>query len=119
MGHFGVVKFSINNIKLPFRRQEWAYILSIYLEAGDGPVTLANAATTVTVNSNTLSVEGDIDEANAGSTLTKAGNGTLALNGPIRHTGGTTVSVGTLAIGGESGYGKLLFPHTPTVIMVR
>ena len=163
---------------------------------GDGPVTLANAATTVTVNSNTLSVEGDIDEANAGSTLTKAGNGTLALNGAIRHTGGTTVSAGTLAIGGEpgsplsvsvsdgatlrldpfvrlhektaieigegasvvlhnrvpqgirslvvngvrqepagtygaigsgathelecfSGYGKLFFPHTPTVIMVR
>ncbi len=68
---------------------------------GDGPVTLANAGTTVTVNANTLSVEGAIGETNEGSNLSKAGTGTLVLNGANTYTGTTTVSAGTLAIGGS------------------
>ena len=67
---------------------------------GNGPVTLANADTTVTVNANTLSVEGAVGETNAGSNLTKSGAGTLALNGSNTYKGTTTVSAGTLAIGG-------------------
>jgi len=68
------------------------------LSMGSGLVTLGQAATTVTVNSNTLTEGGII--TGAGDGLIKAGSyGTLDLIGASNYTGGTTVNAGTLIIG--------------------
>ena len=68
---------------------------------GNGPVTLAAASVTLTVTSNALIVGGPVGEAAAGSSFTKAGDGTLVLNGTNTYTGTTTVSKGTLTLGGN------------------
>ena len=64
------------------------------LNLGAGPVTL-NGNRTVTVASNNLTVGGPI--SGSGS-LTKAGLGTLILDGPNTYTGPTAVAAGTLAL---------------------
>ena len=67
------------------------------LNLGTGAVTL-NAARTVTVNAGTLTSGGAISGATFG--ITKAGAGTLALNGVIgTTTGGLAVNGGTLIVG--------------------
>ncbi len=62
------------------------------LDMGSGPVSL-NANVTLTTAASTLSLEGAISGAYG---LTKAGSGTLLLNGKSTYTGGTTVTAGTL-----------------------
>ncbi|MEI6037386.1 MAG: autotransporter-associated beta strand repeat-containing protein, partial [Planctomycetota bacterium] len=85
--------------------QTWStfgFIGSNPLNLGTGAVTLA-AALTATVNSNTLTAGGTI--AGAGFTITKAGTGTLVLNGNVNTTlGGVTVSAGQLTLGGSNSY---------------
>jgi autotransporter-associated beta strand protein len=71
------------------------------LNLGTGAVTL-NANPTVTVTANTLTVGGIISGAN---TLTKAGAGTLVLNGANNFTGGVTLTAGILDIGNATALG--------------
>jgi autotransporter-associated beta strand protein len=65
---------------------------------GTGAVTM-NASRQVTVNASTMTVGGVIGESASGFGLTKAGAGTLALNGANTFTGTTTVKAGTLLLG--------------------
>lgn len=70
------------------------------LNLGTGNVTLTGSRT-ITVTNNTLTLGGAISGATFG--VTKAGNGTLALNGVIgTTTGGLAVNGGTLVIGGTA-----------------
>lgn len=68
------------------------------LNMGAGAVNLA-ANSGVTVSANSLTVGGAIGEAGGARTFTKAGTGTLVLNGANTYTGATTVSAGTLRAG--------------------
>jgi autotransporter-associated beta strand protein len=75
----------------------FAFIGGSDLDLGAGAVTLS-AARTITVNANTLTLGGNISGATFG--ITKAGAGTLALNGVIgTTTGGLSVTAGTLIVG--------------------
>lgn len=67
----------------------------------NGAVTLSGANRTITVNNNTLALGGQITGA---FTLTKAGSGTLVLDnaGTADTHSGTTISAGTLDLGGTS-----------------
>jgi autotransporter-associated beta strand protein len=67
------------------------------LNLGTGGVTLA-ANRTVTVQSGTLTVSGTISGVGLG--ITKAGNGTLLLQGSNAFTGGVTINEGTLLVNG-------------------
>jgi autotransporter-associated beta strand protein len=69
------------------------------LDLGLGPVTM-NGNRIVTVNASTLSISGGISGTNF--SLTKAGAGTLALNGGNTYVGGTVISNGTLRLGSAS-----------------
>jgi autotransporter-associated beta strand protein len=69
------------------------------LNLGTGAVTM-NASRTVTVNGSTLTVGGGI--AGTGFALTKAGAGTLVLNGANTYTGVTTISGGKLQFGKQA-----------------
>lgn len=66
------------------------------LNLGLGPVTM-NGNRIVTVNASTLTVGGGIVGTNY--SLTKAGAGTLALNGGNTYVGGTVISNGILQLG--------------------
>ncbi|MEZ0385476.1 MAG: beta strand repeat-containing protein, partial [Verrucomicrobium sp.] len=72
------------------------------LNLGTGAVTLS-ANRQVTVTANTLTVGGGIGEASSGLTFTKAGVGTLVLNGNNTYTGATTISGGVLIFGTGAG----------------
>jgi LPXTG-site transpeptidase (sortase) family protein len=73
------------------------------LNLGTGAVTM-NAARTVTVNANTLSVGGVIGGA---FRLTKAGAGALTLSGANTFTGGATLAAGTLNINNAQALGTV------------
>jgi autotransporter-associated beta strand protein len=68
------------------------------LDLGTGAVTL-NANRTVTTTASTLTVGGAIGDGGNGFGLTKAGPGTLVLNGDSTYTGPTVVAGGTLKAG--------------------
>ena len=74
------------------------------LNLGAGAVTM-NAARTVTVTANTLTVGGVI--GGAGFRLTKAGAGALTLSGVNTFTGGTTLAAGTLNINNAQSLGTV------------
>ena len=74
------------------------------LNLGTGAVTM-NAARTVTVTANTLTVGGVI--SGAGFRLTKAGAGVLTLSGTNTFTGGATLSAGTLNINNTQALGTV------------
>jgi autotransporter-associated beta strand protein len=76
----------------------FTFIGSQSLNLGTGAVAM-NSNCTVTISANTLTVGGLI--SGAGS-LTKAGSGVLVLSGANTYAGDTTVSVGTLSLGGNS-----------------
>jgi T5SS/PEP-CTERM-associated repeat protein/autotransporter-associated beta strand protein len=59
-----------------------------------------NASQTFAANTANLIVSGSIS---GNASLTKAGNQTLTLSGSNSYTGGTTISAGTLALGGTAG----------------
>jgi autotransporter-associated beta strand protein len=67
------------------------------LNLGNGAVTL-DGNRLVTVTDHKLTVGGNIGDGGTGYTLTKAGNGALALSGVSTYTGATTVSGGTLLV---------------------
>ncbi|HUO08957.1 MAG TPA: autotransporter-associated beta strand repeat-containing protein [Phycisphaerae bacterium] len=75
------------------------------LGLGNGNVTLLGGSRTVTVGANTLTVGGPIGDAGLNLGLTKAGAGTLALNGNSTYGGNTSISVGTVLIGSTSAFG--------------
>jgi autotransporter-associated beta strand protein len=99
------------------------------LNLGAGAVTLSGSRT-VTVNAGTLTIGGNI--AGSGLGLTKAGNGTLALDAGLNtSSGGTlTVNAGTLRLGlGNTSFlyngntrivgGTLLLTHTNAIMNSR
>jgi autotransporter-associated beta strand protein len=77
------------------------------LDMGAGAVTLGTANPTVTVEAKKLTIGGAIGEGAAGRGFTKAGVGTLVLNGACTYTGATAVNAGTLAVGGSLGSGNV------------
>jgi len=76
------------------------------------PSLTLNGSRTFTVNNNAvatdidLTVSGGIFDGTASSTLTKAGAGTLALNGSDSYSGGTILSAGGLALGNNYAIGS-------------
>jgi len=87
---------------------DFSYLGSLHnLNLGAGTVTLGSNRQ-VTVNSNILTVGGPIGDSGNGYGLTKAGAGTLALNGVNTYSGGTTISAGTLALGSGASLGNTL-----------
>ena len=86
--------------------QNWnadiVFVGSNSLDLGTGAVVM-NASRTVTVNANTLTVGGSISGTGFG--LTKAGAGTLILNGVNSYTGATTLSTGTLSVSSDANLG--------------
>lgn len=75
------------------------------LGLGAGNVTLIGGSRTVTVNANTLTVGGPIGDGGLSLGLTKAGAGTLALNGNSTYSGSTNINAGTVQIGSTSAFG--------------
>jgi autotransporter-associated beta strand protein len=74
------------------------------LNLGTGAVTLATANRQVTVSGGVLAIGGNTSGA---FRLTKAGAGTLTLSGTNGHTGGTTLSAGTLNINNSNALGTI------------
>ena len=77
------------------------------LNLGSGAVTLGGYRQ-VTVTSNVLTIGGPIGDGGNGYGLTKAGAGTLALNGVNTYGGGTMISGGTLALSSGGSLGNTL-----------
>ena len=71
------------------------------LNLGTGPVSMV-LNNSVTVSANTLTVGGAIGDGGNTRALTKAGTGTLALNGNNTYDGLTTVSAGILTLAGDN-----------------
>jgi autotransporter-associated beta strand protein len=97
------------------------------IQSGYGVTTLSNSATSLwsaqlnirntgnlsisnalgsTVNGIDLQISGPVTEQNAGSSLTKTGNGTTLLSGTNTYTGTTTISGGSLIVSGLLGNGS-------------
>jgi fibronectin-binding autotransporter adhesin len=77
---------------------DFAYVGSSQsLNLGNANVTLA-VTPQITVSANTLTVGGVIADNGLGLGITKAGNGTLILNGANTYSGPTTVNAGTLMV---------------------
>jgi autotransporter-associated beta strand protein len=70
-----------------------------------GNLSISNALGS-TVNGIDLQISGPINQQNAGSTLTKTGNGTTLLSGTNTYTGTTTISGGSLIVSGLLGNGS-------------
>ncbi len=90
---------TINNLLFLEASQTWS--------AGSGGLSLGGAIDT---NAMTLTIDGPFNTAIAGNLsgtgkITKIGTGTLILSGSNTHTGATILSVGTIAIGGNSALG--------------
>ncbi len=76
------------------------------LNFGSGTVTVSGANRTLTVTANTLTLGGGVTDAGGTRKLTKAGAGTLVLNGAAgTWTGGASVDGGTLTIGTDTTLG--------------
>ncbi len=71
------------------------------LNLGAGAVTL-NATRQITVTGGNLTVGGVVGPSSGGFGLTKAGNGTLILNGANTYNGNTTISAGKLTLGASA-----------------
>ncbi len=76
------------------------------LNLGTGILTLSNANRSITVSAGTLTFGGTINEIGTPKKLSKAGAGTLVLNGAAGNwTGGSEIDAGTLSIGSDSALG--------------
>jgi autotransporter-associated beta strand protein len=91
------------------------------LDLGTGDISLGTAvgtSRTITTNgTGVLTVGGTISDGTTATGLTKAGTGTLVLNGANTFTGGVIVTAGTLLLGHNEapGGGKLDFRNAVTV----
>jgi len=79
---------------------DFTFVGSASLDLGSGVVTLGGNRQ-VTVNTNTLTVDGGIGDGGNTYSLTKAGAGKLTLTAANTYTGNTTISAGTLALSGS------------------
>ena len=84
----------------------------IVVESGSGAklvgsdiVLSANVTITHSVSSGDLTLSGVISESGGARTLTKAGSGTVVLNGTNTYTGTTSITEGVLDIGNAAGLG--------------
>jgi autotransporter-associated beta strand protein len=76
---------------------DFAFTGTNALNLGTGTVALgASASRTVTANASTLTIGGII--SGSSSSLTKAGNGTLALSGANTFNGGLNINAGTVSL---------------------
>lgn len=73
-----------------------------------GSFSLSGANRTLTVTSGSMTINGQVTQSSGSRVLTKAGAGTLTLNGNNNH-GGTTISGGTLNIGHANALGTGTF----------
>src|SRR4029079_18242378 len=73
------------------------------LNLGTGAITLT-ASPTITVNNNVLTAGGAIGGGAFG--ITKAGTGTLTLNGNSTYSNGLTVNAGTVPLGNVNAAGS-------------
>ena len=78
------------------------------LNLGTGALTMGNSAI-ISVEDSALTVAGSIGDGGNNYVLTKAGAGTLVLNGANTHGGGTTLSMGALNIGDAAALGAGTF----------
>ena len=87
------------------------------LNTGVGTVTMNGTRTAVVLN-NTLTVGGMLT-GTAGAGLSKLGNGTMTLAGPVAYTGATAIKAGTLTfntqVGGALGTSSITFTGTSTL----
>jgi autotransporter-associated beta strand protein len=95
---------------LPAIAQTWngdfAYVGSVHnLNLGGGAVTLG-ANRQIAVTNHTLTVGGVVGDGGAGYSLTKTGNGTLALAAANTFSGGLTLSSGTVQAGSSTALGS-------------
>lgn len=91
---------------------DFTFVGSTNLDMGQGQVTLGSVSVTLTVGSNSLTVNNPIAESSPGYGLTKTGNGTLTLsNNNNNFTGGLTLAGGKLNINcdGAAGNGAFNF----------
>jgi fibronectin-binding autotransporter adhesin len=98
-------------VTLPNNAQSWngnfTFNGTQNLSMGTGAVSLGSSRI-VTVNADTLTVDGLISDGGNGYSLTKAGSGTLTLGAENTYTGGTTVTGGTLLLtAGNDGNGTI------------
>ncbi|MEO6847083.1 MAG: autotransporter-associated beta strand repeat-containing protein, partial [Chthoniobacterales bacterium] len=77
------------------------------LTFGTSAVSLGSATRTITVNGNPLILDGAVGGSTTKIGLTKAGTGTLVLNGANTYAGVTTISGGTLQLGNSTLQGSL------------
>jgi fibronectin-binding autotransporter adhesin len=71
-----------------------------------GPAIITGANRTITVTARTLTLTGGLGDSGQGRNLTKAGAGTLVLDGVSTYGGNTTINAGVLTIGGSGQLGS-------------
>jgi len=77
---------------------DFAFAGSNALNLGTGAVTLG-ASRAVTIQASTLTVGGNVGDGSSGYGITKAGAGTLVLNGADTYSGTTTINGGVVQLG--------------------
>lgn len=102
----GAITLSNNNVQS--WNADFAFTGTNNLNLGTGTVTLG-ANRIVTINGGSLTVGGTITDGASSFSLTKAGAGTLTLNGAGTFDGGTTLSAGTLNINNTTALGTGIF----------
>ncbi len=111
----GTLDSAVGGVSLSNNAQTWnADIIfngTQSLNMGTGAVTLGSSRT-VTVNANTLTVGGALSDSGSGYSLTKAGAGTLVLQGQSTYTGGTFVNGGVLNLNAGGSAGTIRGPLT-------
>lgn len=87
------------------------------LNFGTGAVSLIGGNRTITVNAGTLTFGGSVNDNGQNNTLTKAGSGTLTLNGTAgTYTGKTIIQGGTLSINSIKNVGVSSSIGAPTTV---